>query len=50
MQPVTAVLCGGALRRQVMNAEKLPADDTPVPVLAGKWENQDGTFVDLCAR
>ena len=40
-----------ALRRHVMSAEKLHADDTPVPVLApgnGK-SNQNGATVDLRA-
>ena len=39
------------LRRHVMSAEKLHADDTPVPVLApGNGKDQNGKTVDLCAR
>jgi transposase len=40
-----------ALRRYVMAASKLHADDTPVPVLApGQGQDQDRTIVDLCSR
>jgi transposase len=39
-----------ALRRHVMAAQKLHADDTPVPVGAREWKNQDRPTVDLRAR
>ena len=40
-----------ALRRYVMAASKLHADDTRVPVLApGPGKTKDGTFVDLRSR
>ena len=40
-----------ALRRYVMAADKLHADDTPVPVLApGQRQDQDGAALDLCSR
>ncbi len=40
-----------ALRRYVMAAGKLHADDTPVPVLgAGQWQDQDRAAVDVCSR
>ena len=40
-----------ALRRHVMSAQKLHADDTPVPVLA-PWSGKDKnrTTVDVCTR
>ena len=38
-----------ALRRYVVSAHKLHADDTPVPVLGSwQWKNQNRTPVDLC--
>ena len=40
-----------ALRRHVMSATKLHADDTPVPVLApGNGKTKTGAAVDVCAR
>ncbi len=40
-----------ALARYVMAAQKLHADDTPVPVLdPGTRQDQDRPAVDLCAR
>ena len=39
-----------ALRRHVMSAQKLHADDTPVPVLAPAWEDKNRTIVDVCTR
>ena len=39
------------LRRHVLAADKIHADDTPVPVLApGDGQDQDGKTVDVCAR
>jgi transposase len=39
-----------ALRRHVMGAAKLHADDTPVPVLAPRpGKNENGATVDLCS-
>jgi transposase len=38
-----------ALRRYVLAADKLHADDTPVPVLApGTGKTRTGSAVDLC--
>ena len=40
-----------ALRRYVMAAGKLHADDTPgAGAGARKRQDEDGTFVDLCSR
>jgi transposase len=40
-----------AIRKHVLAAHKLHADDTLVPVLApGQWKNQNRTAMDICAR
>jgi transposase len=39
------------IRKHVLAANKIHADDTPVPVLApGDGQDQDGKTVDVCAR
>jgi transposase len=39
-----------AIRRHVLTASKLHADDTPIRYWHRQWQNQDGPSVDLRAR